>query len=678
MIATSAAYKKAIAANAPQRALIRFKDAVFTNEDISITSGGISFSDRLNEESELTFGVAPSNSISIALINQDGLLKTYSFGRFTAHIGAKIEDGQYSHVGNVTVEIGIGGKRFTGRSNPPYLLENGDPCSIQPDFPVKSIVVVDSVVYCFGSSSRQVIAFKMDGSTWDAVSKYTWDELSDYQWRDLPVEYVLVNVPFFITQTHRKVQKLIEANTGVVVYGDTVVDFYADGSYETYEYVPLGTFIAPKPEQTRSRVITIEADDLMQVFDAPIDDVELVYPINLWSVVRRICFHHGLSFTDVRFIGNNIRITERPEAFDEATQREVIAWIAEVACSYAKFNRYGVLDFKWFSNSEAIFAEGNYKDFTPFSYKVPKISGVKIRNGNSDVENSYGSSRNVYLIQDNPFLRPDDSSAAYVAAYSTRAGSHPILDRAASLPEFYPSSGTFFGDPSVEAGDILSVESGADSFSTPVFSATTQWNGTSMITLENSGSESRPTVAPLEQRRKYAEEKKQYSVNKSVSGSISSLGGRTAALEEETKKAWVAINEKTGEIKAVAESIDVQAKRITLNAETISLKANITDVETLEAGMTEFRYAVSQSVSTGSLTVSGLGWIGTTLTVGETVSTAGLKIGGDVVSKTTLPVVTEFTQALGESAETTDYTLLTTVVGEEISHYVAEGETITF
>lgn len=677
MIATSAAYKRAIAENAPQRALIRFKDAVFTNEDISITSGGISFSDRLNEESELTFGVAPSNSISIALINEDGLLKSYSFGRFTAHIGTRIEEGQYAHIGNVTVEVGIGGKRFTGRSNPPYLLENGDPCSIQPDFPVKSIVVVDSVVYCFGSSSRQVIAFKMDGSTWDAISKYTWDELSDYQWRDLPVEYVLTDVPFFITHTHRKMQRLIEANTGVVVYGDTVVDFYSDGSYETYEYVPLGTFIAPKPEQTRSRVITIEADDLMQLLEAPIDDIKLDdFPLRLRVIARRICLHHGLDFTNDTFIGYDMVVAERPEAFNEATQREVIAWIAEVACSYAKFNRYGVLEFKWFGNSETVFSEGNYKDFTPFSYKVQKVGGVKIRNGNSDVENSYGSSKNVYLIQDNPFLRPDDSSTAYAGSYSTRAGSHPILDRASSLPEFYPASGTFFGDPSVEAGDILTVESGADSFKTPVFSATTQWNGTSMLTLENSGSESRPAVAPLEERRKYAEEKKQYSVNKSVSGSISSLGGKTATLEEEVKKAWIDINQHTG-------TIEAHAQRISLNAEEIELRAKIVDVTTLvadaiEAAIADFGYTISESISTDKLTVDGNAWVLGTITVGTEVSTAALKIGGSSVSKTTIPVVTEFTQALGESAETTDYTLLTTAVGEEISHDVAEGETITF
>lgn len=673
MIATSAAYKQAVAANAPQRALIRFKDAVFTNEDISITSGGITFNDRLNEESELTFGVAPSNSISMALINEDGLLKNYSFGQFDASIGVQTELGTYSHEGNVTVEIGIGGKRFTGRDEAPYLLENGEACSIQPGFPVKSIIVVDSVVYCFGSGSRQSFAFRMDGNTWDDVSKYTWTELSVYKWNEIPVRYEETDVPFFITATHRKVAKIIEARTGIVVYGNTIVDFYADGTYETYEYVPLGVFVAPKPEQTRSRIVTIEADDLMQLFEAPIDDVDIDFPINLRSIVRRICFHHGRTFKDDPFIGYDMQIPERPDAFDEATQREVIAWIAEVACSYAKFNRHGVLEFRWFGQSDAVFAEGNYKDFTPYSYQVKKIGGLKIRNGNSDVENSYGTSGNVYLIQDNPFLRPDDSAAS--SAFSSRAGSSPILDRAASLPEFYPASGTLFGDPSIEAGDILTIESGLESFKTPVYSASTRWNGTSMIDVENSGSEKRASVAPLEERRKYAEDKKQYSVNKSVSGSISSLGGRTADLEEETKKAWLEIDAQMGIIEA-------QADRISLNADLIELKADVTTVRNMIADEIEAMklwvgYTISDSISTDDITVHNTATIGGSL-IADSISSSNYKIGGDPVSKTTIPVVTEFTQALGESAETTDYTLLTTAVGNTVTHNVAEGETITF
>lgn len=134
MIATSQAYKDAIRGGKPQRILIDMGDVILTNEDVSVSSGGLKFEDRFNEETELTFGATPSNSVSVALINSDGFFNDYEFKTLKASVGVLTETNRFTRVGSVMVEIGSGGKTFAGQTIQPYLLEDGDACSVQPSF----------------------------------------------------------------------------------------------------------------------------------------------------------------------------------------------------------------------------------------------------------------------------------------------------------------------------------------------------------------------------------------------------------------------------------------------------------------------------------------------------------------------------------------------------------------
>lgn len=641
----------------------------------------------------MKFGVAPSNSIEIALINTDGLLNDYAFGRFQASIGVQTAIGTYDKDGNVTVEIGIGGKRFTGHDEAPYLRENGSACQIQPPFPVKSIVVNDSIVYCFGSTLNEAFAFSMDGDTWDKLSVYTWDELSAFTWNNLPNEYAETEIPSFIELTARKVERLIAEQTGIVVYGDVITEFFVNGAYETHEHVKLGTFVAPRPAQLRKRVVSVVAEDLMQLFaNGLIDDVGIKFPITLRNMLRQICEYQGIELKDEPFIGGDTRIPKRPDAFDEATQQEVIAWIAEVACAYAKINRLGQLEFKWFKESNVEYTEEDYKDFVPLSYQVHRVGGMKIRNGDSYTENSYGAKENVYLIQDNPFLRPDDEiSFATTTTYNARgAASHPILSKMETLPDFYPSSSTLFGDPSIEAGDIVTVRSESDSFPTPIYSARTEWAGTSIVTIENSGSEERPAVAPLKERQEFNSKRQSYS----ASNSIGSLGRRATQTEEQLRFASINIDEQQAKILLIAGenslsditedtpslkqayiAIDGANERITLQAEEIELLGSVTAKE-INAVKTWAENMFSSGFNTGKLGASTADI--TELHVLSNCYLRGVHFGENAVSESTIPVVTSFTQASGETASTTSFTLLTTYVSDTITHEVEAGETVEF
>lgn len=153
---------------------------------------------------------------------------------------------------------------------------------------------------------------------------------------------------------------------------------------------------------------------------------------------------------------------------------------------------------------------------------------------------------------------------------------------------------------------------------------------------------------------------------------VDALSSRVGQAEVDIDAANAQINLKAsqetvnalGERVSAAEiEIDGANSEIILKADKTYVDSQITVVKTLiadeiEAVYSDVNYSIAESISTKALTVSGNAWASGTLTaVG--VSTGSLTLGGDSISKTTIPIVTNFTQALGESAPTQQITLLT-------------------
>lgn len=587
MIATSQAYKDAIRSGKPQRILIDMGDVILTNEDVSVSSGGLKFEDRFNEENELTFGATPSNSVSVALINSDGFFNDYEFKTLKAAVGVLIETNRFARVGSVMVEIGSGGKTFSGQTIQPYLLEDGVACSVQPSFAVKSIVVNNGTVYCFGSSNDDVFIFRMSG--WSSLPD--WRSLGVYDWSKFSNTNTVISTPKFNAHVKKKISGLIRDHKGIVIHGSIISDFLHENRRNVYEYIKLGTFIADSDEIVRKSIISLDGNDRMLLFDdVLIDEVGLSYPITLLQMVNRICEYIGVEFGDSDFINSDLIVSKRPDDFEEATTREVLSWIAEAACSYAKFDRDGNLRLKWFEKVDASFNESTFSAFDPMVYQVSSVSGLKVRNSNSYIESIYGSG-NTYLIQNNPFLRPEDNAITFSL---TRSSSSPILDRVAAFEPFNPASGTLFGDFSIEAGDIVRVVKDGRAYSVPIYSANTSWNGSSMTNIENSGSKQR-TVPTLKQREEYSSGRNSYNTSNAIGG----LSNRAKKLEEQVGFAEVQLDQHNGKILLIAGvksmneidgtrslkqayiDIDGANEQIELNAQQIKIKANQVDLEAL-------------------------------------------------------------------------------------------------
>ena len=183
-----------------------------------------------------------------------------------------------------------------------------------------------------------------------------------------------------------------------------------NGVSETYELCKLGTFIAPRPAVVHKKRIDVQANDQMTLFydDFPSD---ITFPKTAGQLLQALCTKVGVSATTYTFLNSTLSLATKPDTYETCTMREVLGHIAEVAGAIARFNRDGNLELAWFNTVQRTFNEGNYTGFEPSWYTVPLVNKLTVRNDNSNAESTVGSGSNAYLIQNNPFLRVDDSQS---------------------------------------------------------------------------------------------------------------------------------------------------------------------------------------------------------------------------------------------------------------------------
>lgn len=141
------------------------------------------------------------------------------------------------------------------------------------------------------------------------------------------------------------------------------------------------------------------------------------------------------------------------------------------------------------------------------------------------------------------------------------------------------------------------------------------------------------------------------------------------------------LNSHDGRITANANNI------IELNSQLVSVSGDLevlgkTFTEQLEATKADVSWLDGKVINTKTLnatTVSATGHlVGPDLGVSGEARLGSLVLGGSSVSKSSLTVVSSFTQASGETASTKNVTLLTTSLDNGVAHRPNAGDTITF
>lgn len=372
MYPCSDAFHRACAENKPQLALFVFADGVITNEDISIDEG-IDFVDYFCTKEDLGIGEALSNEISFRLMNEKQLLNDFPFGDFRALLGVQLsvsentEGFSMNYGGHVYTTLTAAGRR---------ILKDGEPTTGQPPFIVACMMAMDDVIYMFG----------IDGAPY-AISAKTGKA---------------VKCP----DTAFMREKTARLNGITFAYENRILTArISGGTEEIYEFVPLGTFTADRPNVADDVEISLSCHDLMLKLDEDMEGLEITYPITLKNLLKKVCESEGIPVKDQNFINNGVTIASQPDELKDCKKRDVVGWIAEAAGSNAKINRDGQMELVWLRDTTQSYDEGMYSECRPYYYQTRKVNRLCVRDIRNVTDNRIGTGKNSYLIQDNPFLR---------------------------------------------------------------------------------------------------------------------------------------------------------------------------------------------------------------------------------------------------------------------------------
>ena len=94
-------------------------------------------------------------------------------------------------------------------------------------------------------------------------------------------------------------------------------------------------------------IIELECEDNMRKFDRDYSASKLKYPATRKQIIQDACKMCGVTLDTLNFYQDSYQIPARPD--DEAlTFRQVIAWICQIGCQYARCDKYGRLTIKWY------------------------------------------------------------------------------------------------------------------------------------------------------------------------------------------------------------------------------------------------------------------------------------------------------------------------------------------
>lgn len=404
MYSASNAFHNAVKNGAHQIALLIFDDAVFSNEDINVTKG-IEFNDYFCTEENLAIGQALSNEISFTLFNDHGYLNDYAFGDFLATIGVMTEDDTVFSEEQPGTTIRIrdsNGYAWYGSETSPYIHTIRTYSISSPGFVVKSLLSYNGYVYAFGANGECKRYAEYNG----AMESVTLNDFMKHKvagWGNTGYR--------FVPQT-RQFEKYWTVH-------DHPSATLSRTHKKTYEFVPLGYFTAERPNVPNKIEINFNCYDWMQKFekDMPSDaDLDAAYrrfypsgggysyPVTFTKLFRAMCAYADLRYWG-SFVNASATISARPDAFNSATMREVLGWLAEAAGSVARVNRDGYVQMDWIRTTNQQIDENGYSEFDPYWYKTKTVTKLCNRASNGDYDKYSGTGNEAYLIQDNPLLK---------------------------------------------------------------------------------------------------------------------------------------------------------------------------------------------------------------------------------------------------------------------------------
>lgn len=257
---------------------------------------------------------------------------------------------------------------------------------------------------------------------------------------------------------------------------------------DTTEMIRKGFYTVDEPKYNGS-LITLSCLDNMWKFDVPYSEVATVYPATIGVIIADICLYCGVPLGKANFPNYNYVIQARPD--DELNCREVISYLAQISCLYARISNSGALVMQWYEMHTGKNINGGYFDDGTPLYKSGDdlyggnfddwssgddynggtfedwekvhmirssqsmsvstddivIKGIRIKSDRDDgYDVLYGTDEYVLVIENNPFVNADNAEeiASYVGGIIV--GMY-----------FRPFTASVLNDVTMEAGDMCVI-----------------------------------------------------------------------------------------------------------------------------------------------------------------------------------------------------------------------------
>lgn len=523
--ASTAFHTSAMSETTDKRLLMQFSDTFLTGADV----GDIEVTYPLNEETDLSVGKCVSAELKTSVLNYHGLLNGFGFGKCKVSLGALIGTDTWSGSG-VSVVYGYGTANavtITASATAPYLSGvTGD----QPTFAPDCLVLMGDTLYA-GDADGNAWAATISGSTltalgstttWANVGSKTWAQAADQTWAGLSQRGVSAFMAHKLQQW---------SGRGLSYQDGAGYEFTASG-VDKYEYVPLGTFYFSTPEQRRVANISCEALDGMQKFNVDVDDwwASLQWPLTRGQLLQSLCTYVGVTLKTATFPGSTESIASAPMAGNGFVGKDVLGWIAETACSYARMGRDGGLELVWFAAQSVKLTQNQHFGDSPAEYETPAVQALHVMVANTDLgvmlpENGSG---NEYQVLDNPLYYGSTES-------EIRGKAQDLYNRLVAFPAYTPNSVDAVCDWAIEPGDIIQVVGGDGTTRTlPIFRMTLKWaGGWARATYECTGGTGRKP-APQATRREFRAYRAYHKLEEDITGvrrEIGDVKGNVATLE---------------------------------------------------------------------------------------------------------------------------------------------------
>ena len=249
------------------------------------------------------------------------------------------------------------------------------------------------------------------------------------------------------------------------------------------ERIRICTMTVTDAPYQNTAIISLTCEDSMRLFDRDYSESKLTYPATRLQIIQDACNVCGATLQSTRFDNDDFVIQNRPDD-SSITFRQVIAWVAQMGCQWAKCDEYGRLCFGWYEREVPDnfydLVETPWKDvegndildttgeqiitimqtgitaiqtngFTPWLYDL-EITGVKVteyvENSSQNEAKTYQSGKSGYVIEisDNKLIQEGTGEAICKI----------ISDRCVGM-KFRPFSTGALTNIAWEAGDTIAI-----------------------------------------------------------------------------------------------------------------------------------------------------------------------------------------------------------------------------